>query len=309
MCAAHTPDPHDTETTEEAGRTGCARTGATGANNLRRQYEDGGACGPTDIAGSSKHHRLVRDERATRMFVAFFQFAAALIALRRVARSVAGETARVVVMGALVGVGLTTITVAQQVPHETYGQSVTRSVAERKAPKVLEVVNVRQNLYVAYGGGGNSAIFVTDLGVVLVDTSWAGWGQVILDQIKKITDKPVTTIINTHAHGDHSDGNTEFAFNVEFIAHENTRTNMERGDTTQAPMPDFSGEKAAFLPKRTFKDRLSLFSGKDRMDLHYLWGGSHEWRHCYRMADVGCGSGRRSLSGEEAAAGRRPEWR
>ena len=72
------------------------------------------------------------------------------------------------------------------------------------------------------GGGGNTAVFVTANGVVLVDTKLANWGQAILDQVKTVTDKPVTHIINTHTHGDHIGSNEFFPASVEIVAHENT---------------------------------------------------------------------------------------
>src|SRR5207247_8659811 len=63
-------------------------------------------------------------------------------------------------------------------------------------------------------------------GVVVVDTKNPGWGQPILEKIKTLTDKPVTTIINTHTHGDHVSGNVEFPASVEVIVHEHTKANM-----------------------------------------------------------------------------------
>jgi glyoxylase-like metal-dependent hydrolase (beta-lactamase superfamily II) len=78
--------------------------------------------------------------------------------------------------------------------------------------KATTIEKVRDNLYVITGSsvsnietfsGGNTAVFVTDKGVVLVDTKLPGWGQPILNHIKTVTDKPVTTIINTHTHDDH----------------------------------------------------------------------------------------------------------
>jgi glyoxylase-like metal-dependent hydrolase (beta-lactamase superfamily II) len=59
--------------------------------------------------------------------------------------------------------------------------------------------------------------------VVVVDTKNPGWGQPILDAIKKLTDKPVITIINTHTHGDHVSGNVEFPATVDVIVQENTK--------------------------------------------------------------------------------------
>src|SRR6185436_5234504 len=82
--------------------------------------------------------------------------------------------------------------------------------AQQAAPRVIEVEKLKDNLYVLKGGGGNSAVFIMSNGVVVVDAKNPGWGQPILDKIKTLTDKPVTTLINTHTHGDHVSGNVEF---------------------------------------------------------------------------------------------------
>ena len=86
----------------------------------------------------------------------------------------------------------------------------------RQARASLTVYEIADNLYMlanassvqGMGGGGNTAIFVTDDGVALVDTKIKGYGQDILAEVRKITDKPVTTIINTHTHWDHTGSNT-----------------------------------------------------------------------------------------------------
>jgi cyclase len=132
--------------------------------------------------------------------------------------------------------------------------------------KVVTLQKIKDNLYLATGGGGNSAVFVTDLGVVIVDTKLQGWGPTLLAKIKTITDKPIATIINTHAHGDHVGGNEAFGTAVEIVAHENTRFTMDRMDA-------FKGDKANFLPKLMFRDRMTLGAGKDRIDLYWFGPG------------------------------------
>ncbi|HEX4998038.1 MAG TPA: MBL fold metallo-hydrolase [Terriglobia bacterium] len=131
---------------------------------------------------------------------------------------------------------------------------------------VAQIEKVKDNLYMLTGGGGNTAAFITDTGVVVVDTKLAGWGQAILDKIKTVTDKPVTMIINTHTHGDHTGSNNFFDPKVEFVAHENTRANMEK-------MDPFKGDGAKFLPKKTFKDKTTLLTGKNQIDLYYFGPG------------------------------------
>jgi len=148
------------------------------------------------------------------------------------------------------------------------------------AARVVEVEKLRDNLYMMRGGGGNSAVFITAGGVVVVDTKNPGWGQPLLDKIKTVTDRPVTMIINTHTHGDHVSGNVEFPATVDVVTHENTAKNMEsmRTPTGITPAPGapaniFKDNGGRGLPKRTFKDTMTLGSGNDRIELHYFGRG------------------------------------
>lgn len=133
-------------------------------------------------------------------------------------------------------------------------------------PKVVEIEKLKDNLYLLKGGGGNTAAFITAAGVVVVDTKNPGWGQPLLDKIKEITGKPVTTIINTHTHGDHVSGNVEFPATVEVVVQENTKTNMQG-------MNIFKDNNGRGLPGKTFKDKMTLGSGPDRVDLYYFGRG------------------------------------
>jgi cyclase len=144
--------------------------------------------------------------------------------------------------------------------------------------KVVEVEKVKDNLFMLKGGGGNTAVFVGASGVVVVDTKNPGWGQPLLDKIKELTSKPVTTIINTHTHGDHVSGNVEFPATVDVVTQENTKTNMEKmAAPTGLPPGDganiFKSNGGRGLPKRTFKDTLTLGQGPDRVDLFYFGRG------------------------------------
>jgi glyoxylase-like metal-dependent hydrolase (beta-lactamase superfamily II) len=148
------------------------------------------------------------------------------------------------------------------------------------APRVVEVEKLKDNLFMMRGGGGNSAVFITEKGVVVVDTKNPGWGAPLLEKIKSVTDKPVTMIINTHTHGDHVSGNVEFPATVEVVTQENTAKNMEsmRTPTGITPAPGtpaniFKENGGRGMPKRTFKDTLTLGTGNDRIDLYYFGRG------------------------------------
>ncbi|HEY3119949.1 MAG TPA: MBL fold metallo-hydrolase [Vicinamibacteria bacterium] len=142
--------------------------------------------------------------------------------------------------------------------------------------RVVEVEKIKDNLFMLKGGGGNTAVFVGSTGVVVVDTKNPGWGRPILDKIKELTSKPVTTIINTHTHADHVSGNVEFPATVDIVTQENTKANMQKmapATGNPAPANVFQASGGKGMPTRTFKDRLTLDKGADRIDLYYYGRG------------------------------------
>jgi len=161
---------------------------------------------------------------------------------------------RIIMLGVLAGVGALSLSVTAFQPPAQQG------------PKVVEVEKVKDNLFMLKGGGGNTAVFVGTNGVTVVDAKNPGWGQPILDKIKELTPKPVTLLINTHTHGDHVSSNVEFPATVDIVVQENTKTNMEK-------MPIFKDNAGRGMAKRTFKDKMTLGSGKDRIDLYYFGAG------------------------------------
>jgi cyclase len=171
------------------------------------------------------------------------------------------KPSRTNVLGALVTIGAVSAVLAGQQP----AQRATLPDPE-KVKDNLYMIGASSPVERSQFTGGNTAIFITDRGVVVVDTKLAGYGPGIIEKIKTVTSKPITTIINTHTHGDHTGSNEAFPASVEIVAQENTKTNMLKMDA-------FKGDKGAFLPKRTYKDRLTLGSGKDRVELYYFGAG------------------------------------
>ena len=164
------------------------------------------------------------------------------------------------------------------------GLSIAIAAQQQQQPKTLEVTKLKDNLYVlkalTNGGGGNTSVFITANGVVVVDSKNPGWGQPILDKIKTLTDKPVTTLINTHTHGDHVSGNVEFPATVDIIVQANTAENMKKmipnstaADQTVPTETIFQKNGGKGLPKRTFKDKMTLGKGADEVDLFYFGRG------------------------------------
>jgi glyoxylase-like metal-dependent hydrolase (beta-lactamase superfamily II) len=186
------------------------------------------------------------------------------------------------VLTSLVLIGALSIAVgaAQQPPAGRGGAPGGRGGPAFGTPSAdnVQVEKITDTLYVLRGGGGNTAAFIRADGVLLVDTKVSGWGQPMIEKLKTLTDKPVTTIVNTHTHFDHVNGNAEFPPTVEVVTSEQTKTYMEQwnpvyGLTMDNPSP-FKANGGIGLPKRTFKDTLSLGRGADQVDL-YFYGPAH----------------------------------
>jgi glyoxylase-like metal-dependent hydrolase (beta-lactamase superfamily II) len=137
--------------------------------------------------------------------------------------------------------------------------------AQGALPPTGTIEQIKGNLWKIPGAGGNTTVFLTEAGVVLVDTKLANNGEPILKQVRTITDKPVTMIINTHSHPDHMGSNSYFPATVEKVTHQNARTQMA-ANAQYAANP-------AVMPTRTFTDRMTVGTGNDRIDLYYFGPG------------------------------------
>ena len=159
---------------------------------------------------------------------------------------------RATLLAAIVVVGFTVVTVAAQQQRP-------------RIPPTGMIKKVRDNLYVIPGAGGNTTVFVTQNGIVLVDTKLANNGEAIMSQVRTVSGRAVTMIINTHSHPDHIGSNNYFAPSIEKVTHENTKKWM-------AANPQVASN-AAVMPTKTFSDKMTLGSGRDQIDLYYFGAG------------------------------------
>src|SRR5579864_2596267 len=102
------------------------------------------------------------------------------------------------------------------------------AAAQAPPPAPLMVHQLKPNVYWVEGGGGNSGVIVGDKGVIVIDAkTTAAGGKELLEDIAKITPKPVTAVILTHSDGDHVNGLASFPTGITIIAHENNKKEQE----------------------------------------------------------------------------------
>ncbi|MCC6502743.1 MAG: MBL fold metallo-hydrolase [Deltaproteobacteria bacterium] len=146
-----------------------------------------------------------------------------------------------------------------------------------------ELKMIAPGVFALVGGEGraNSGFVVTDDGVVVIDTQGPPELAMLLrEKIKETTDKPVTHVLNTHYHGDHTFGNQYFAEAV-IIAHENTRRALiDKDEAHRTMFKKFFGEDSLkgfslTLPAVTFNDRMTLRVGGRTIELVHPWPIAH----------------------------------
>jgi cyclase len=166
--------------------------------------------------------------------------------------------------------------------NSTYAQKNQAPFDSYSVDGDLTTIHVQGNVYVIQGAGGNVAVQIGEMGVVVVDTGLEQNAGKLLAAIRKLSDKPIQYIINTHMHPDHTGGNdavrkagvTITGANVagdladarqgaQIVAHENVLKRMSAPTGKQASTPFgawptvtyVSGQKEVFFNKEPIEVR------------------------------------------------------
>ena len=125
----------------------------------------------------------------------------------------------------------------------------------------------------------NAGIVIGRDAILVVDTLIsAKEAQRFIKDIRKISDKPIRYVVNTHYHLDHSLGNCEFARQgAIIISQTNDRKNLEKKGAEElksARSYGLSEEEMAgtvvTLPSVTFSDRMTIDLGSETVELIFI---------------------------------------
>ena len=148
-----------------------------------------------------------------------------------------------------------------------FGQQAGQPPQYRQEAAPVSVQKISPHVYEVSGGAGANCSFIVgekDVFVIDAKMSAESAGEMI-SLIKQTTDKPISHIILTHSDGDHVNGLSGFPGNLDIIAHANSLKYIEKAN-------EGAVEKVP-LPNVTFSDRMSIYSGKLRIDLIYFGPG------------------------------------
>lgn len=149
-------------------------------------------------------------------------------------------------------------------------QTQTAATAEAPVKPNITSQDLGGGFYMLLGPGGNIGVSTGDDGVYMIDDKFARFGQEIIDVVATLTEKPITYVLNTHHHGDHSGANVEMkAVGATVVAHDNVRTRMGTSYMNEAFGRQQDARPEALWPTLTFSEELTLwFNGDEVRAIH-----------------------------------------
>ena len=139
----------------------------------------------------------------------------------------------------------------------------------------IEIHPLRRNISVLEGSGGNIAVLTGKDGKLLIDAGFTVSKPRIVPALDSLSADPVTRLINTHWHIDHTDGNAWLhGSGAAITAHENTKNHLSTSTRVDGWNYTFPPAPLDALPTITFNDAHSLRHNHTNVALKY-YGPAH----------------------------------
>jgi len=131
----------------------------------------------------------------------------------------------------------------------------------------ISATQVRDNVYMLQGSGGNIGVVIGDDGTMIVDDQFAPLTDKIAAAIDDLGGQPVTFVVNTHFHYDHTDGNENFGrAGAYIVAQDNARKRMEATQVLTGGRVQEAYDPVG-LPSITFFDEMRFYFNGQTTDL------------------------------------------
>ncbi len=135
----------------------------------------------------------------------------------------------------------------------------------------ITTTKLADNVYLLQGFGGNMALQTGAEGNLLVDSSFSTSVQKVLASIAAVSKDAPHTLINTHWHYDHTDGNEGMhAAGFRILAHAKTRERLSTPQTNSFFHMTVPPDPAGSWPAITFDDSVHLWHNGDSLDLAHF---------------------------------------
>jgi cyclase len=162
------------------------------------------------------------------------------------------------------------ILVSGQAGQSALQRSLQMRQAQMPNDGEIHVLRAQGNVYMLLGAGGNVAVQIGDEGVMFVDTGTAQMSDKLLAAVKKLSERPIRHVINTHFHADHMGGNetiskagsTTRGGVAEILAHENVMNRVSAPVGKPGATPPGAWPSNTYFPEEKdifFNDEAVMF--------------------------------------------------
>ena len=135
----------------------------------------------------------------------------------------------------------------------------------------IETTDLGNGVYMLVGAGGNIGISAGEDGVIMIDDQYAPLSDKIMTAISSITEKPVSFVVNTHFHGDHTGGNENFGQKgAVIVAHDNVRERMSVSTFSKVFNRERPAAPTGALPIVTFADEVTFHINGDTISITHI---------------------------------------
>jgi glyoxylase-like metal-dependent hydrolase (beta-lactamase superfamily II) len=139
----------------------------------------------------------------------------------------------------------------------------------------IEIYPGRCNISVLEGSGGNIAVLTGKDGKLMIDAGFTVSKARVSEALNKLSADPITQLINSHWHTDHTDGNGwVHDAGAAITAHTNTKKHLSTATRVEGWQWTFPPAPAGALPTTTFDDEHRLRHNDTNIALKY-YGPAH----------------------------------
>jgi glyoxylase-like metal-dependent hydrolase (beta-lactamase superfamily II) len=165
------------------------------------------------------------------------------------------------------------------------------TMIDAAAQAKVETHPVRRGISVLEGSGGNIAVLTGKDGKLLIDSGFTVSKARLVEALNKLSADPITQLINTHWHVDHTDGNDwVHSAGATITAHQNTKKHLSTSTRVEGWQYTFHPSPAGALPTTIFDDEHRVHQNDTSIALKY-YGPAHtdsDISVVFEEADVIC---------------------
>lgn len=167
---------------------------------------------------------------------------------------------------------LASLSIAANAVAGSHGDHSHESGDHHAESKSFKVTNLKEGFYLLQGKGGNILVSQGDQGLLVIDADYADMSSALEQALGELGGE-LRYVINTHWHGDHTQGNQALGKTADIVAHDNvynrlnSRQEVKLFNMVSKPYP------AHALPDLTYSATMDMYFNDDKLELVHAPNG------------------------------------